>query len=253
MTMRSIQRIFPILGAALLLAGCRGEPKYGVETALKWPGATGGVWAVAPVVNLSGEPGVDPLLQADLLFQQLQQVRGLTVIPVNRVVEIYTALRIQKVQTPEQAALVCELLRCDALVVPTVTLWDPYNPPKLGAAIQVLPRQTSAGAPALDPHEMVRAAAPLAPSVAAAPRMIQAVGMYDAANGSVREALWKYVVGRNDPVGPLGPREYVLNMDRYCGFVYHELIVELLGRSAPVDAAKAAGFTPASSRTDERR
>ena len=47
-------------------------------------------------------------------------------------------------------------------------------------------------------------------------------------NGSVREKLTDYADGRQDPVGPLGKREYLLNMDRYCGFVYHELIRDLL-------------------------
>ena len=34
------------------------------------------VWAVGPCVNLSGERGVDPFLQADLLFHKLQEVQG---------------------------------------------------------------------------------------------------------------------------------------------------------------------------------
>ncbi len=52
--------------------------------------------------------------------------------------------------------------------------------------------------------------------------------MYDAGNGSVRELSADYAAGRDDPTGPHGQREYFLNMDWYCGFVYHELIQELL-------------------------
>ena len=55
-----------------------------------------------------------------------------------------------------------------------------------------------------------------------------AVGMFDAANGSVLARLSVYAGGRHDPVGPLGAREYLLNMDRFSGFVYHELIQDLL-------------------------
>ena len=51
---------------------------------------------------------------------------------------------------------------------------------------------------------------------------------FDAANGSVRERVLNYASGRNDPKGPLGPKEYFVSMDRYCGFVYHELLVDLL-------------------------
>jgi hypothetical protein len=52
--------------------------------------------------------------------------------------------------------------------------------------------------------------------------------MFDAANGSVRDALHAYAAGRNDPLGPMGAKEYLASMDRYCGFVYHELIGQLV-------------------------
>ena len=55
------------------------------------------------------------------------------------------------------------------------------------------------------------------------------MGVYDAANGSVREALLRYAAGRHDPSGPMAEREYFLSMDRYGGFVYHELIADLFG------------------------
>ena len=67
-------------------------------------------------------------------------MHGLTVVPVNRVAEVYASLRIEKVQSAEQAAIVCDLLGCDALVVPTMTAYDPYNPPKMGASLQVFRR-----------------------------------------------------------------------------------------------------------------
>jgi hypothetical protein len=52
--------------------------------------------------------------------------------------------------------------------------------------------------------------------------------MFDAANGTTRDALAAYASGRNDPLGPMGPREYLASMDRYCGFVYAELTADLL-------------------------
>ena len=61
----------------------------------------------------SGERQVDPLLQADLVFQQLQQVHGVTVVPVNRVVEVYVRPADRPGASPEQAAIVCDLLGCD--------------------------------------------------------------------------------------------------------------------------------------------
>lgn len=221
-----------LLGACAALTGCvPPEKPYGQEQTKALSTRRRQVWAVAPVINLSGEQGVDPFLQADLVFQQLQQVRGVTAVPVNRVAEVFATLRIQKVSNPEQAALVCDLLQCDGLVVPSVTIFDAYNPPKLGGAMQLFMKPGTYARPVnVDPREIARSARPK--TVDAMPPagadVVQVVGMFDAANGTVRDRLHVYAAGRHDPVGPLGEREYFMNMDRYCGFVYSELIDQLI-------------------------
>jgi len=220
-----------MMAGALPFTGCQVKPQYGTEAELYLPATKRQVWAVAPVLNLSGQKEVDPLLQADLVYGQLQQVHGLTVVPVNRVVEVFVGLHLEKVQTAEQASLVCDLLACDALVVPTVTAFDPYNPPKLGASLQVFRKPRGYARPDnVDPRELARQASLVPGKSLPAPsnQFLQSVGMYDAANGSVREALETYAHGRNDPAGPLGIKEYYVSMDRYCGFVYNALTVELL-------------------------
>lgn len=201
----------------LLCAGCRNGKPYGVEQQLYIQGRGTPIWAVAPAVNLSGQPQVDPLLQADILYAQAQQINGLIVIPVNRVVEAYSALQLDGIYTPEQAAQVCELLKCDGLMIATITAYDPFNPPKLGASLQIfkVKRDPAGGAPTVKLH--------------------QAVGMYDAVNGSVREQIKKYATGRHQPLGPLGVREYYVNMDRFCGFVYHTLLADLVTRTSMRD------------------
>ena len=83
----------------------------------------------------------------------------------------------------------------------------------------------------MDPRELARAASPAADqslAAAADAPFVQAVGVFDAANGSVREALLGYARGRNDPVGPMGAKEYLVSMDRYCGFVYQSLTGDLI-------------------------
>jgi len=231
-----------MLGATVLVCGCEPAPQpYGSERQLFLPGIKRQVWAVAPAVNISGQKAVDPLLQADLVYQQMQQVHGLTVVPVNRVAEVFAGLKIDKVQSAEQASLVCDLLGCDALVVPTVTMYDPYDPPKLGASLQVFSKPAGFTRPKnVDVRELSRAATPqedesLPVSNA---NFLQAVGVYDAANGSVRDAVVEYARGRNDPEGPMGAKEYLVSMDRYCGFVYHALMMDLLKQMDP----KKEGF-----------
>ena len=233
--MRSILRKPSLTALIVVLAavgGCQSaKPTYGQEEKLFLPGTRAQVWAVAPAINHSGQQGVDPLLQADLLFQQLQQVRGLTVIPVSRVVEVYTAMRIDKLQSEQQAVEVCDALGCDAIVVPTVHIFDPYYPPKFGASINVFFRNPTASQSLPDVHALTRQ--PRDSEGNQLPRrssFVQVADMYDGQNGTVRDKLAIYATGRHDPKGPLKVKEYLSSMDRFVGFAYHDLIVTALSR-----------------------
>lgn len=227
-------RLIPLLLMCLLVSsGCSPKkPPYGRESRIVIAGKPQ-VWAVAPVINLSGKRQVDPILQADLLYQQLQAVQGLTVIPVDRTIQAMAALQIAEISSIEEALALCEALGVDGLIVTTITQYDPYNPPKIGAAMQLF-RTGRAEAIAVDVNAIARAAADTAAPVSSSPLatgpMVQVVGMYDAANGSVRQAVLDYARGRNDPTGPLGEKEYFVSADRYAGFVYRQLLEQLLSR-----------------------
>ncbi len=225
--------IIGLIVAACIIAGCAPKPApYGRENQLSMPGTQTRVWAVAPVLNLSGQPGVDPLLQADILFQQLQAVQGMTVIPVDRVAQVYAAANIDQIQSPEQAAIVMDSLGCEGLVVATVTQFDPYNPPKWGGSLQLFQKPGNGNrVPPPDPRELLRASAPPPEAnLPAAPEMVQVVGMFDAANGTIRDTLLAYAQGRHEPAGPMGAKEYFASMDRFSGFAYHRLLEDLLVR-----------------------
>lgn len=237
--------------ATVCVVGCRAdEPQYGVERRLRLPGEAEQIWAVAPAVNMSGQGEVDPLLQADIVFKQLQSIRGVRAIPVNRTVEAYASLRIDRIETPEQAQLVCELLGCDGLIVPTITLFDPYSPPKLGAALQLFARDGSlirqTGRLGMDDVQAIARAArdqmTLPPPEAIGGEFLQEAGVFDASHGSTRDALSAYANGRSDPKGAAsGMRAYLLSMDLYAGFVYHELLHNLMLSLKEHSAATASG------------
>lgn len=248
-TLFRLALVFAIASTCAL--GCtRKEPPYGVERRLRLPGEAQQVWAVAPAVNLSGEGGVDPLLHADLVFKQLQSVRGIRAIPVNRTVEAFVSLQIDRIETPEQAQLVCELLGADGLVVPTVTLFDPYDPPKMAAAIQLFSREGSllrpTGRLGMDDVQAIarspRDGLTLPPPEAIGGEFLQEAGVFDASHGSTRDALGIYATGRNDPQGAAaGIRAYLLSMDLYAGFVYHELLHNLMLSLREHSVATASG------------
>jgi hypothetical protein len=217
-----------IIASLLAVPGCYdGDPPkpYGMEQRLALPGTQAEVWAVAPAVNLSGHREVDAILQADLLFDELQSVKGITVVPVNRVAQVYSGLQIEQVQSAQQATLVCDLLHADALVIPTVTAYDPYSPPKMGASLALFRRPVGYVRPDnISVRELIDKPDWITPA-----DLKQAAGIYDSADGSVRAPMLEYAVGRSDPNGPMAEREYFLSMDRYCGFVYHQLIADLIG------------------------
>jgi hypothetical protein len=218
-----------------LVSGCSDwKPKpYGDEVQLYLPGDHQQVWAIAPALNISGQSDIDPLLQSDLVYQELQKIHGVTVIPVDRVVEVYASLRIDKIQNEQQAYDVCKALGCDGLLIPTVTAYDPYDPPKFGASLQLFVKPgTFMRLPPIDPRKLEQAPTVSAIPIPAIPEshdMTQVVEMYDAADGTTRDAVKDYAQGRTDPNGPMGINEVTEEMDRYCAFGYHELLAELLG------------------------
>ena len=63
---------------------------------------------------------------------------------------------------------------------------------------------------------------------ASASRLVSTTAPSISRPGSVRSALFRYAQGRHDPIGPMGAKEYLVSMDRYCGFVYHVLIADML-------------------------
>lgn len=229
--MRSIWKFGILTGLVLISLACSGRkdpPPYGVEEGLYLPAVQRQVWAVAPVINQSGVKEVDPFLQADLLYNQLQQVAGLTVIPVNRVADVYNAMRIDRIKSEEQAKIVCDLLGADAVLIATVTMYDPYDPPKMGVSLTLVRRGDYRIPSSVDPRLLARAAAPTTQKIDPTEDLMQVVDQFDASNGSVRNRLQIFANGRNDPASPMGARIYLLEMDRYAQFVYHSLLGELL-------------------------
>ena len=129
----------PALAVAVLVGvGCEGSPARIIEpTALTSPYPAPKLWAVAPFRNESGFSLVDGAAFADHLTRRLQQVQGIRVVPVNRVLAALAAERLEAVNSREAALRVMQTLDADGLVVGTLTAWDPYLPPKLGVICQL--------------------------------------------------------------------------------------------------------------------
>lgn len=185
------------------------------------------VWAVAPLSNQSGVSEADGARLADHLAQQLQQAESINVVPVNRVIEAMSAMKLAQVASVGDAMALMNTLRVDGLVVGTITAWDPYDPPKIGATVQLYSRTPRDRA--MDPRLLTRAATSDAlPSTQQQDQPIAtAGGHFDAANGTVIRRLEAYAHGRTPSDSAAGQRRYLISMDLYSEFVSHELMRRL--------------------------
>ena len=129
-------------------------------------------------------------------------------IPVNRVIEVYASLRIREsaIRRAGAAGVRPAGMRC--MVVPTVTAFDPYNPPKFGAALQLFAQPgTFARSAAVDVRELVRSATPGPNESVPQRRGFVQVGRHVRCGQRIgAHAVFDYAEGRNDPLGPLGQK-----------------------------------------------
>jgi hypothetical protein len=215
----------------LFSCGCSTKEKLQEPHSLQSPYEHTQLWAVAPFNNESGVSIVKPDRIADLFVEQLEQVSGVRTIAVNRVLLAMHRLELRSIATSRDAVSVMNALGVDGLIVGTVTAYDPYPPPKLGAAIQLYRRESMTQTMAVDPVKITRASSeePVAPgAVSGAGPIAQASGVYDAKNHHTLQQLDEFAAGRTEPDSAHGKRIYLMNMELYTQFVAYRLIHDLL-------------------------
>ena len=217
------------------IVGC--EPTRHVVPApdLQSPYAGREVWAVAPLRNESGSGRANGVTFADELTRRLERVQGLSTLPVNRVMAAMQAMGIQEITTVDQAMALRRALNVDGLVVGTITAYDPYDPPKLGASIELFRQPPRPGMPGFDPRETQRApvdhlAHPLRGSEQWPQQPVAAVsGYYDAIDRQTQDLLARYAHGQGNARQDLaGQTLYQRDMDRYTQFVSYALTARLI-------------------------
>jgi hypothetical protein len=211
-------------------SGCASNKKEQLlprEYALASPYASTRTFAVAPAVNLSGSRDVDPLATSDQIFGELQQVQNLNVLPVNKTLAAMQQLQVRSIDSPQTALRVAELLGADALVVPAITAYDPYNPPTVGMILQLYANDTLAG-PAAPVSRQINGA-PL-PGESAKPRqpVSQIAAIFNANNQTVLLELREFAKGRTDYQSALQEQRFLADSEAYTRFVCHAMIRRLM-------------------------
>jgi len=232
-----------VMMVAMVCTGCvlkQDEPRF-----LGTPYMERQVWAVAPLNNESGSSVAEGVTVADRLTQRLEEVEGLDVLPVNRVLSAMQTLGISMIASGSDLRQLRELLGVDGLVIGTITAFDPYDPPKIGLAIELYASPRLANGNTVDPGKLLRSPtdltqpqdaqtpppASLTGSMNAAVRLVPTSvvsGYYDAADPLIREQLRDYAQGRGSESHRDAWRMYVLSMDLYTEFVSYLVSSQLM-------------------------
>ena len=215
MTSEQAMRTVVVLLCTMAIAACRGPDP------IRSPYPTVHTWAVAPLRNESGSLAADGFTLADTVARRLEAVQGMHVLPVNRTIQGMQAGDIPEVTTPNQAQRLLETIGADGLVVGTISAYDPYDPPKLGLALELYVNPKVDRGDALDVRRLVRT--PTGDAVTSpGTRLKQPVslisGFFDAADAAVHEQLKHYAIQRKRATEQSW-RTYRISMDLYTEFV----------------------------------
>lgn len=194
--------------------------------------------AIAPALNLSGSRDFDVLVVSDTLYEELQVVPGINVIPLNKTIAAMQKLGIRNIDDPKAAQKIAAALGADGLLIPAVTAYDPYNPPKMGLILQLYtPAGSSLNSPShpisevpvllANPDKPTFASTEL-PSTSDKQPVAQVSGVFNATNQSVLRELRLFAAGRTQYDSALMDQKFLMDSDSYMRFVCHAMIRRLM-------------------------
>jgi len=191
------------------------------------------LWGVAPLRNESGTTVVNAMSVTDALTHAIEQVRGIRTVPVNRTIETMRSLDMHGIATPADAKRLAQAMGVDALVVGSITAWDPYDPPVIGLslALHADPGVLVGRRGELDAQRLTRLSTeydPAARSRYLARPVTVASDVLDARDHGVLLELREFADGRADPESALGWRVYTASMELYTQFASYHAVRTLL-------------------------
>ena len=211
------------------------------------------LWAVVPLRNESGSLNADGTRIADHLVNQLENEPGIDTLPVNRVLAAMEAMNLAGVNSPAEALALRRTLGVDALIVGTITAFDPYDPPQLGLTVELYVDQRL---PWFNDPETIRRLSraavdgqtrPVDDSAGADQPISVVSGFFDAADPGTRKRLQMYASRRGvEPNDRNVWRLYRISMDLYTEFVTHTVSSRLMDAEAARLAPPPAAEQPAS-------
>lgn len=195
----------------------------------------GGVlWAVAPVRNESGTVTVDTPELTDKIVAACAQVQGVRVLSANRTAQAMRALELREISNSADAKRVAARMGADAIVVASVSAYDPYVP-TLGLSVALFTRPgspidetTRAG----DPRALTMQTSERAPTRRAAMPDAPASVVsehFDGKNHQVLIEIRNFATGRSEQNSALNWKRYVASMplfEEFCSAAAVDRLVQ---------------------------
>lgn len=225
-------KLIPCAAALLaaILAGCANKPDLVAPEVLVSPyspATSNVVWAVAPLANESGTSAVDSMMVTDAIVARAAEIRGIATLPLNRTLAAMRALRMPAVRSPADARRLADALGADAIIVGSITAYDPYDPPKIGLMLGIYSRQRDAKG-MLDPRALQAAPTDKTPLAMSDDPSSIINEHLDAQNHEVLTNLRRYAQGRHDPDSAMGWKRYTASMELYAEFAAYWSVYRLL-------------------------
>jgi len=220
--------------AALLLGCSAPKPDLVAPRALVAPYGTGAgevLWAVLPLRNESGTTLVDSQATTDKLIAAAEQVRGVRVIPLNRVLQAMAALKTPVVGSPADARRLAEALGVDAVVTGSITAYDPYTP-SLGLALALFGDPGSRGTTDLaspGPQTLsTRTTEGLARRGIGPTPLSTASALFDGKSHETQMQVRQFAMGRSEDTTALAWRRYLASSELFGEFAAYQILDDLL-------------------------
>ncbi len=238
--------ILALLAAiAILLPACSSVTKAWPDNPLNLnaPYSATPTWAVAPLTNESGVSTIDELRISDRLVEEIRQAKGVSAVPLNRTIAAMRTLGLPAINTREDAAELANHMGVNAVLVGSITAWNPYEPPELGISLALFQSRTNptTGDPwanHINPATLTRIVRgsddqPHYELQTATPGARTAVALHlSGSNGHIRNRVKDYATGRADPNSATGWKGYLTAMNRFERYAAFESISQLLAAEA---------------------
>jgi hypothetical protein len=186
------------------------------------------LWAVVPLRNESGTTFVNVGTMSDKLVNAAEEVQGVRCVPLNRTIQAMQALGMPTLQNPADARKLAQAMGVDAVLVGSITAYDPYTP-ELGLALALYGRP---GAMAQGEQHPLDPRALTAQPTDSDPKMwtrnegpVAVISEHlDAKNNQVLLDLKAFAEGRMKGPSAMGWKRYAASMDLFSEFAaYHAI------------------------------